>query len=78
MVFAKNSSKTRAAGRKGGLSGDKHLSTMPKGKLKEFSKAAGQKSGEARRYKKALERRAANKEKKIMEDYLIDGTPEKR
>lgn len=75
MVFIKNDPKTREAGAKGGKSGDKHFTLMPKKKLSQVGRQAGRLSGEARRRKRDVERGRMTKtaykiEHRIMHDYL--------
>lgn len=77
MVFMKNDPKTKQAGTKGGKSGDKHFMLMPKKKLSQVSRQAGQRSGEVRRRKKVeretkqlTDKQTQQLEQHIMHDYL--------
>ena len=63
MPFIKGDPKTIAAGKRGGKTGTKHLSTVEKGELKKLTSKAGIESGRKRREKAALKRA----EKKYLE-----------
>lgn len=74
MPFKKNDPKTLQAAKLGGSTGRKHLQTMSKTKLRQFSTKAGKLSGKSRR--EAAERKAADKAAKkyedgIMKNYLV-------
>lgn len=77
MVFVKDSLAAREAGKKGGNTGVKYLSTLSKTKLKKLASKAGKQSAadkRAIREERALAKNAKRAEKKvdnIMHNYLI-------
>lgn len=72
MPFKKNDPKTVQAAKLGGSTGRKHLQTMSKTKLRQFSKLAGKRSGESRRKTAEANEKAAKKyEDDIMKNYLV-------
>lgn len=74
MPFKKNDPKTVQAAKLGGSTGQKHLQTMSKKKLRLLSTKAGKRSGESRRaaaQRKADEKAADKYQAKIMKNYLV-------
>lgn len=72
MTFVAGSIKTKEAGAKGGKTGKKYLSTLPKAKLKKLTSKAGKRSGEVRRANRdQLNKKAIKYADKVMHSYLI-------
>lgn len=71
MPFAKDDPKTKAAAKRGGTTGKKHLQKISKDELRTLSANAGKKSGEKRReLKKKRDAAARRYEKKVMNGYI--------
>jgi hypothetical protein len=63
MPFTKNDPNTKAAAKKGGTTGKKHFSVVPKNKLKEITSKAGKNSGKKRRELRERKKLLANADK---------------
>jgi hypothetical protein len=68
MPFQKGDERTKAAGRRGGKSGKKHLSTLTKAELETFSRNAGRMSAQKRRARRETELESLDE--RIMNEYL--------